>query len=108
MDQLFFFTECKSTWKDFRNSGADLTRIFQLKTPTGLKSCKDACENLDECTSVDMPPVVYHWTECWLYGHPYDSKKVGKRKGSHHVIDRSSKTVERCIGDYKGKQKDKI
>ena len=90
---------------DFSSTGATLYRIAY--TPDiDLQSCKDECDEFIICSSVDLKPSSKGTgTDCWQYEYPYDPDKVQSDKGSHHIIDRSSKTAERCIGDYKGKWK---
>ena len=67
-----------------------------------LENCKDECEKITECSSVDLD-TARGTAGCWMHGFPYDATDVSEDdKCSHYVIDRSSKTVERCIGEYEG------
>lgn len=95
-------TECKSAWTDFSNTGTKIPRMRLSTTSKTIPTCKAECEESDECSSVTLASL-FIMVECSLYGYPYDPEQRESKKSSHHVIDRSSKTAERCIGSYQGK-----
>ena len=74
-----------------------------------LELCKHYCEKSVNCSSVEWEYSIFsiYFGGCYQYLYPYNISSFKElQDSSYHVVNRSTKNIERCIGNYEGKRTD--
>lgn len=93
---------CRYLWKEYTDSFLNETIYRVVTNATTLKDCKDTCRKDQKCSSIDVTKKAKE-LYCMLYPYPYNESLIDKNpKVTHYVINRTSKTLNRCFKDYDG------
>ena len=98
-------TGCHAHWTSIND--VQLKSSNRKRHPSGsLRLCKHYCEKSDNCSSVDWEYTFFYF-ECYQHFYPYNISSLKEfNRSYHHVVNRSTKNIERCIGNYEGKRTD--
>ena len=100
-------TGCYAHWTSINDVLPISSNVKRLHHRAGsLRVCKYYCEKSVNCSSVDWE-YTYDIGGCYQHLYPYNISSFKELKhSSHHVVNRSTKNIERCIGNYEGKRTD--
>lgn len=92
----FTMTACRADWTDINQTSLDVLNITHYPSIRTLEMCKEFCEKDITCLSIEW---IQLWHDCYMNEYPFNaSELLPMSLLSHIVIDRTVKSVDRCIG----------
>ena len=91
-------TDCWANWNEINQTQMLSSNSYNNLSINTPEECKEICEKNFACSSVDWTYVtLFHG--CWIHKYPYDASKLSSSDTiCHHVIDRTIKSTDSCIG----------